>query len=153
MSAMKKRIPAIFSVEWDMLAISFGWEDKTFRLFSAAGCGGLTLISLVSESIISVKVLSNYVILGNWTEQGIKKVSEAPERIKETRGMIEKAGGKMQLYYTAGKWDFVMVVEIPKDEDLMAILLCIGSMGNIRTVTMKAWNEAEGAKILTAPHP
>ena len=37
MSAMKKRIPAIFSVEWDMLAISFGWEDKTFRLFSAAG--------------------------------------------------------------------------------------------------------------------
>jgi len=122
-------------------------------LFSASGYGGLTLISLVSESIISVKVLSNYVILGNWTEQGIKKVSEAPERIKETRGMIEKAGGKMQLYYTAGKWDFVMIVEIPKDEDLMAILLCIGSMGNIRTVTMKAWNEADGAKILTAPHP
>jgi len=46
-----------------------------------------------------------------------------------------------------------MIVEIPKDEDLMAILLCIGSMGNIRTTTMKAWTETQGAKILTAPHP
>ena len=97
--------------------------------------------------------LSSFIVFGNWTEQGIKKVTEAPKRIKDTRGMIEKAGGKMQLFYTAGKWDFVMIVEIPKDEDLIAILLCIGSMGNIRTVTMKAWTEAEGAKILTARHP
>jgi uncharacterized protein with GYD domain len=116
------------------------------------GCGGLTLIFWF-QSITSVRVLSSFVVLGNWTEQGIKKVTEAPKRIKQTRSMIEKAGGKMQLFYTAGKYDFVMVVEIPKDDDLMAILLCIGSMGNIRTVTMKAWTEAEGAKILTAPHP
>jgi uncharacterized protein with GYD domain len=102
---------------------------------------------------MSVRILSNFVVLGNWTEQGIKKVSDAPERIKETRGMIEKAGGKMQIFYTAGKYDFVMTVEIPKDDDLMAILLCLGSMGNIRTTTMKAWTESEGAKILTAAHP
>ena len=100
-----------------------------------------------------VRVLSSYVVFGNWTEQGIKQVSDAPERIKKTRGMIEKAGGSMQLFYTAGKYDFVMIVDIPKDDDLMAILLCICSMGNIRTTTMKAWKEAEGTKILTAPHP
>jgi len=97
--------------------------------------------------------LSNFIVFGHWTEQGIKKVKDAPERIKTTHSMIEKAGGKMQLFYTAGKYDFVMIVEIPKDEDLMAILLCIGSMGNIRTTTMRAWTEAEGAKILKAPHP
>jgi uncharacterized protein with GYD domain len=51
-----------------------------------------------------------------------------------------------------GKYDFVLLVEIPKDEDMAAILLCTGSMGNIRTVTMKAWTEAEATKILTAPH-
>jgi uncharacterized protein with GYD domain len=100
-----------------------------------------------------VKILPNFVVFGNWTNQGIKKVKDAPERINQTRNMIEKAGGKMQLFYTAGKYDFVMTVEIPKDDDLMAILLCIGSMGNIRTTTMKAWTEAEGTKILTAPHP
>jgi len=67
--------------------------------------------------------------------------------------MIEKAGGKMQLYLTMGEYDFVMVVDVPKDEDMAAIMLCIGSMGNIRTKTMKAWTEEEGAKILTARHP
>jgi uncharacterized protein with GYD domain len=100
-----------------------------------------------------VSILSNFVVFGNWTNQGIKKVKDAPERIKKTHNMIEKAGGKMQLFYTAGKYDFVMTIEIPNEDDLMAILLCLGSMGNIRTTTMKAWTEAEGAKILTAPHP
>ena len=97
--------------------------------------------------------MPNFVILGNWTDQGINKVKDSPARIKKTRAMIEKARGKMQLFYTAGRYDFVMIVDIPKDDDLMAILLCIGSMGNIRTTTMRAWTEAEGAKILTAPHP
>jgi len=106
-----------------------------------------------SWCIFLVTFLSSFVVLGNWTEQGIKNVSEAPKRIGDTRGMIEKAGGKMQLFYTAGMYDFVMIVEIPKDEDLMAVLLCVASMGNIRTVTMKSWTEAEGGKLLTAPHP
>ncbi len=94
-----------------------------------------------------------FVVLGNWTDQGIRKVSDAPKRIKETRSMVEKAGGKMQLFYTMGRCDFVMIVEVPKDDDVMAILLCVGSMGNIRTTTMKAWTESDGAKLLTAPHP
>lgn len=67
--------------------------------------------------------------------------------------MVEKAKGKMQLFYTLGKYDFVMIVEVPSDEAIMAILLCLGSMGNVRTTTMKAWTESEGAKILSAPHP
>ena len=100
-----------------------------------------------------MRKLSNFVVFGNWTDQGIKEVKDAPDRIKKTHSMIEKAGGKMQLFYTAGKYDFVMIVEIPNADDLMAILLCIGSMGNIRTITMKAWTEADGAKVLTAPHP
>jgi uncharacterized protein with GYD domain len=52
-----------------------------------------------------------------------------------------------------GKYDFVSIIEVPRDEDVMAILLCIGSMGNVRTTTMKAWTESEAAKIITAPHP
>jgi uncharacterized protein with GYD domain len=128
------------------LAERFAASARAFTAF-------LTLISWFSQSTIKVRILGNFIVFGHWTEQGIKKVTEAPARIKKTRNMIEKAGGKMQLFYTAGKYDFVMTVEIPKDDDLMAILLCLSSMGNIRTTTMKAWTEAEGAKILTAPHP
>ena len=71
-------------------------------------------------------------MFGNWTEQGIKKVSEAPERIKETRRLIEKAGGKMQLFYTAGKYDFVMVVEIPKDDEHVFHLFVEVAPGNLQ---------------------
>ena len=116
-------------------------------------------IALLSEPfysqllrVILVIILSNFIVLGNWTEQGIKNIAEAPERIKASRKMIENAGGKMQFFTTMGKFDFVLLVEIPKDEDMAAILLCVGSMGNIRTVTMKAWTEAEATKMLTAPH-
>jgi len=100
-----------------------------------------------------VKVLPSFVVLGNWTEQGIRSVQDAPKRVKDTHSMVEKAGGRMQLFYTLGKYDFVSIIEVPSDDDMMAILLCLGSMGNIRTVTMKAWTEAEGAKVLKAPHP
>ncbi len=117
-------------------------------------------VSILSEPfysqlfrIILVTVLSNFIVLGNWTEQGIKNVAESPERVKAARKMVEKAGGKMQFFTTMGKYDFVLLVEIPKDEDMAAILLCTGSMGNVRTTTMKAWTEAEATKLLTAPHP
>lgn len=100
-----------------------------------------------------MKIIPVFVVLGNWTDQGIRKVTDVPKRAKETHDMVTKAGGKMQLFYTMGKYDFTSIIEVPKDEDLMAILLCLGSMGNIRTTTMKAWSESEASKLLTAPHP
>jgi len=56
------------------------------------------------------------------------------------------------LYYTLGEYDFVGIVEVPSDEDVAKILLCLGSMGNIRTKTMKAWTEPEFAKMLSGAH-
>jgi uncharacterized protein with GYD domain len=67
--------------------------------------------------------------------------------------MVEKAGGKMQLYYMLGEFDFVMVIDVPSDDAIATILACLGSMGNVRTRTLKAWTETEGAKLLRAPHP
>jgi uncharacterized protein with GYD domain len=102
---------------------------------------------------VEVYVLPVFVVLGNWTDQGIRKITEAPKRDKEVHEMVNKAGGKMQVFYTMGQYDFVSIIEVPKDEDAMTILLCIGSMGNVRTVTMKAWTESEAARLITAPHP
>jgi uncharacterized protein with GYD domain len=102
---------------------------------------------------LEVNGLPFFVVLGNLTAQGIRKITEAPKRDKAVHDMVNKAGGKMQVFYTLGKYDFIAIIEVPKDEDIMAILLCIGSMGNARTTTMKAWTEAEAVKIITAPHP
>ena len=102
---------------------------------------------------MEVKGIPVFVVLGNWTDQGIRNVVKAPERVKTVHDMVRKAGGKMQVWYTLGKYDFVSIIEVPTDNNLMAILLCLGSMGNVRTTTMKAWTESEATKILTAPHP
>ena len=94
-----------------------------------------------------------FVVLGNWTAQGIKNIKDAPKRASQVHDMVSKAGGKMEVYYTLGKYDFVAIVDVPKDEDAVAILLCIGSMGNVRTQTMKAWTESEAMNVISAPHP
>src|SRR3972149_7225789 len=90
--------------------------------------------------------MPSFVVLGSWTDQGIRNIKDARERAKKAREMFAKAGGKMQMYYTLGKVDFVGVVEVPKEEDAAKVLLCIGSMGNVRTKTMRAWSEAEDRK-------
>lgn len=46
-----------------------------------------------------------------------------------------------------GPYDLVGVVEAPDDDAIFSLCLRIGSKGNIRTTTMKAWTDREAAKI------
>ena len=93
--------------------------------------------------------MGHYIVLGNYTEQGIKKVKDSPKRDDEARSMIEKAGGKMQLYYTMGEYDFVAIIEMPSDEDMGKFLLQAGRAGNVRTKTLKAWSESEIHRVMS----
>jgi len=63
--------------------------------------------------------MPHYIILGNFTEQGIKNVRQVPKRDDEARRMIEKVGGKMQIFYTLGEYDFVAITEMPDDEAMI----------------------------------
>lgn len=90
-----------------------------------------------------------YVTLGNWTEQGIRNVKDAPKRIEAARALIEKNGGKMHhMFITMGKYDFVAISEAPNDEAAMQWALTIGTQGNARTTTLKAWTPQDAAKVL-----
>jgi uncharacterized protein with GYD domain len=93
--------------------------------------------------------MAHYIILGNFTEQGIKNVRQVPKRDEEARRMIEQAGGKMQIYYTLGEYDFVAITEMPDDEAMMKFRLQTGSLGNVRTKTLKAWTEFDSAKVIS----
>jgi uncharacterized protein with GYD domain len=111
----------------------------------------VTLICTTTKFIIGEN-MPVFVVLGKWTDQGIRNITDAPERARKARSMFEKAGGKMETYYTLGEYDFVGIAEAPNDEEARKILLCLGSMGNIRTKTMRAWTEAEMAKSLSEAH-
>ena len=93
--------------------------------------------------------MPTYVVLNNWTDQGIQSVKESPRRLAATRKAIEAAGGKMLGFYlTMGKYDSVLIVEAPSDEVAATLALSAGSQGSIRTETLKAFPEAEYRRII-----
>ena len=93
--------------------------------------------------------MSNYVVLIDWAEQGIKNVKDTVKRAKSFEDAIEKAGGKsLGFYYTIGRYDMVAIVQAPTDEAIASVLFSLGSLGNVRTETLKAFSTDEAANII-----
>lgn len=93
--------------------------------------------------------MSHYIILFNFTEQGIRNVKDTINRAEAFKSAIEKAGGKfISGYYTLGKYDIVTIVEAPNDETILPVILATGSLGNVRSETLKAFSMDEAAKII-----
>jgi uncharacterized protein with GYD domain len=93
--------------------------------------------------------LSHYILLINWTEQGISKIRESSDRYSSFKASVEKAGGKLiGGYYTFGEYDVIIIIEAPNDEAVMSMMLKVGSAGNVRTKTLKAFSAEEGMKII-----
>ena len=93
--------------------------------------------------------MSKYTLLINWTEQGIRNVKDTIKRAKSFEDAVEKAGGKSHgFYYTIGRHDMVAMVEAPSDEAIAALLFSLGSLGNVRTETLKAFSMSEAANII-----
>jgi uncharacterized protein with GYD domain len=93
--------------------------------------------------------MPTYIILANWTDQGIRNVKEAPQRINAAKKAVEAAGGKwLGFYLTMGRYDMVVIAEGKSDETVAATLLAIGSGGSVRTETLKVFTEAEARQII-----
>ncbi|MFL6318781.1 MAG: GYD domain-containing protein [Nitrososphaeraceae archaeon] len=93
--------------------------------------------------------MPRYIVLLNWTAQGIKNVKATVKRAKSFENAIEKAGGKsLGFYYTIGRYDMVAMVEALNDEAIASVLYSTGSLGNVRTETLKAFSMAEAANVI-----
>ena len=93
--------------------------------------------------------MPTYLSLGNWTDQGIRNVKDAGKRIDAAKKMMKDAGGELKAFYmTMGVYDLVTIAEAPSDEVVAKVLLTIGGIGNVRTTTLRAFNEAEAKKII-----
>ena len=93
--------------------------------------------------------MPHYILLINWTEQGISKIKESSDRYNSFKVSLEKVDGKLiGLYYTFGEYDVVIIIEAPNDETVMSLMLKVGLAGNVRTKTLKAFSAEEGMKII-----
>ena len=88
--------------------------------------------------------MPRYVVLLNWTEQGVRGFRDTVDRAEAARGAFAAVGARMtDIYWTVGPYDIVTVVEAPDDETLSATLLSLGGTGNLRSTTMRAFDADE----------
>jgi uncharacterized protein with GYD domain len=63
--------------------------------------------------------MGKYVLLLNWTDQGIRNVKDTVKRAESLKSYIEKKGGKLvDILYTFGQYDAIVIAELPKMKSL-----------------------------------
>ena len=59
-------------------------------------------------------VMPNYVVLMNWTDQGIRTVGETVQRRDQADALADKHGARIeQVYWTVGPYDIVAILDAP----------------------------------------
>ena len=93
--------------------------------------------------------MPTYVVLINYTQQGVQNIKESPARLDAAKMAFKAAGGELKEWYlTMGEYDAVIVAEGPNDETAATLALMIGAQGSVRTQTMRAFTEPEYRKLI-----
>ncbi len=90
--------------------------------------------------------MPTYVCLFNWIDQGSRNVRDNIERVERGSALAEEKYGVRlgQIYWTVGPYDLVSLFEAPDDKSISAFfLLELGSAGNVRTTTLRAYDREE----------
>ncbi len=94
--------------------------------------------------------MPTYIGLVNYTDQGIRKIKDSPDRLDAVKNLAKDLGGELkQFFLTMGKYDIV-VYELPDDAAAAKFSLTVGQVGAIRTTTLKAFSEGEYRDIIAA---
>lgn len=80
-----------------------------------------------------------FIILGKLSEKALARMKDARDRDVQVKKVIEEAGGTLvSHYYTIGRYDVVMIINLPNEEILAKVLIGIGKYGTVSTETMTA---------------
>jgi uncharacterized protein with GYD domain len=86
----------------------------------------------------------------NWTDQGIRGVKESPKRAQAARELAKKLGVDIkEVYLTSGDSDLLLILETPNGDNVAKFALALGSLGNVRSRTARAWTQAEYQKLIS----
>ena len=71
------------------------------------------------------------------------------QRRDQADALAKRHGASIeQVYWTVGPYDLVCVLEASDDESATAMLLELGSAGNLRTTTLRAYDREEMSGII-----
>ena len=93
--------------------------------------------------------MAKYVILVNWTEQGVANAKDTVSRAEQARALANQHGSDFDLFlWTLGRYDLIAVLDAPDDETAAALTMAVGGQGSIRTETLRAFTADEVAGIV-----
>jgi uncharacterized protein with GYD domain len=93
--------------------------------------------------------MATFVSSIKFTPQGIKAVGETTKRAAAFKATAKKMGVKVsEIFWTLGPYDGLVIFDAPDDETATALMLQIGSLGNVQTTTARAFSAAEMDKVL-----
>ena len=94
--------------------------------------------------------MPTFIMTGIWTDQGIRGVKEAPKRAQAARDLAKKLDVEIkQAFLTSGESDLLLILETPNADNIPKFAMAIGSLGNVRTRTVRAWPEPEMTKLIS----
>lgn len=93
--------------------------------------------------------MATFISTISFTEQGIKAIGETTQRAAALKAAAKKMKVKVtDIYWTLGPFDGLLVFDAPDDETATAMLLYLGTLGNVQTTTARAFTAAEMDKVL-----
>ena len=93
--------------------------------------------------------MATYIMLANFTDQGIRNVKDSVKRAEMFRELAKNAGVTVKdLYWTLGQYDIVAIADAQDEMTVTALGLTLAKAGNVRTQTLRAFSAADMTKIL-----
>ena len=93
--------------------------------------------------------MPTYIMLGRFTDQGVRGIKDTTQRAASAREVGKRMGITVKdQYWTLGQYDIALVAEAPDDETMTAFGLAIGALGNVHTQTLRAFTAGEMEPIL-----
>jgi uncharacterized protein with GYD domain len=93
--------------------------------------------------------MAMYVSLIQFTDQGIRNIKDTIKRTEAAMAEAENMGMKItDQFWTMGAYDVVVLLDAPDDATITAFVLKAGSLGNVKTQTMRAFRREEMEGIL-----
>lgn len=94
--------------------------------------------------------MATFVVLGNFTEQGIRGIKDTAKRAKAFRDTAKAMGVTIkEIFWTLGAFDVVATMEGPNDETVASLMMKVGSLGNLKSQTLRAFSESEVVTLLS----
>ena len=77
--------------------------------------------------------MATYITLVNYTQKGIEKIKESPNRLDAAKKAFQAMGAEMKAFYLVlGRYDIVLISEAPNDETVAKVALALGGAGAVR---------------------